>query len=330
MDNNGQLIFSDDPLLQGSNEAFSMIEEGNFRKASDLLNRLLTQEPSYPGLAAGYRTARFWENRQGELEKKQDGKEKADFLMKQWVVFEKYAAEKEIEKARAYEAVMKYVFFHAAEHYRHAFQNLEDAGGDFDLLLNLGDCFLRLQEYRKTIDTLEYARNSYKSSARLLAILAEAWYHQDDIPRSLLYFKEAFFIEPSEIDLNLLSAKPIHEILALMEADGREFHDRREWIPIYGYVHDIFFVRAKLNRHQVEHIGNEIYNLELNFQKLNKEQRASTNVLPRLINKYLWMMDYYEFQNFNMNNLQEMRQRLISIDHDLFHPFFEKKGGTLK
>ena len=60
---------------------------------------------------------------------------------------------------------------------------------------------------------MEYARNSYNANARLLSILGEAYFHTDDIPKSLLYFREAFFVKPSDIDLELIKAKPVLELL---------------------------------------------------------------------------------------------------------------------
>lgn len=209
MDKDGQLTFSDDPLLNGINEVYQFIESGNFAGAVEKLDILMNIDPDYPGLIEGYRTARFWNNREKELNALQDGKDTADFLMKQWKIFEEYAYEKDITKSTSYSAVMKYIFFKASEHYKISFKKQEGNTNNFDLLLNLGDCFLRLKEYKNTVETLEYARNSYKSSARLLSILGEAYYHLQDIPKCLLYFREAFFINPSEIELSMIQAKPI-------------------------------------------------------------------------------------------------------------------------
>ena len=56
---NGQLTFSDDPLLQGTNEMYMFIESGDFSLAVKKLDELLTINPEYPGLAESYRVARF-------------------------------------------------------------------------------------------------------------------------------------------------------------------------------------------------------------------------------------------------------------------------------
>ncbi len=331
MDNDGQLTFSDDPLLNESNKAYQQIEEGNFDEAVRRIDDLMSKDPYYPGLSEGYRTARFWLNRTGELMSLPDGKETADFLMKQWEIYDTYAAEKGMKESTAYRAAMRHVFYKASEHYQKAFRNLEDPTGNFDLLLNLGNCFLRLEEYRLTIDTLEYARSSYTASPHLLIILAEAYYHSDDIPRSLLLFREAFFVDPSEIDLEIIRSRPIHDIIDMIdEWNSRSAtpfrQDTREWIPVFGFIQDIFYVRKNLSKHQIDTIEREIYNLEIYYKRMNRDQIYSTPVLPRLMNKYLWMYEYYEIQNYNFENMIQIRDRLLVLNRELFNEFFRKKS----
>ena len=325
MDKSGQMTFSDDPLLHGANEAYQFIRSGEFARAVEKLNELMNVDPNYPGIVDAYRTAKFWLNREDHLKRLGEGKETADFLMKQWNEFEEYASSKKLHSSSAFDAAMRYIFFRASQNYKTAFAKQEDTSGNFDLLLNLGSCFLRLEEYKSTIDALEYARSSYRSSARLLAILGEAYFHTDDIPKSLLYFREAFFVDPTEIDLGLIKAKPVHELAELIHHERGEAPDVREWIPVYGFLRDIFYVRRNLNRHQVDGIQNEIYTLEVNYKKIAKDQMHSSNILPRLINKYLWMLDYYEFQNYNFENISQIRDRLIQIDKNLFQEYFKNK-----
>ena len=325
MDNSGQLTFSDDPMLNGANEVYQLIEEGQFVSAVDRLDDLMDIDPDYPGLIEAYRTAKFWENRAEELKRMQNGRETADFLMKEWSAFEEYAETKSIKDSAAYRAVMKQIFFRAADHYKIAFTEQQDTINNFNLLLNLGDCFLRLEEYKNTIETLEFARSSYTSNARLLAILGEAYFHTGDIPKSLLYFREAFLIEPSDIDLDQIRAKPILDLVRLIRDESNDYSNLKEWIPIYGFLNDTFYVRRNLSKRQVESIENDIYDLEVSYQKMGKEQLETTNILPRLINKYLWMMDYYEFQNYNFENITQIRDRLITIKRDLFEEYFNNQ-----
>ena len=330
MDNNGQLTFSDDPLLHDSTEIYQLISEGNFLEAIKKTDQLMNINPDYPGVVEAYRTAKFWANREKEIKKTGEGKKTADFLMEEWNAFDDYATYKEMKASSAYKSAMRYIFFKAAEQYKLAFQHNEETNDKFDLLINLGECFLRLKEHKLAIETLEYAMTSYKSNAKLLFILGESYYHADDIPKCLLYMREAFQIDPSQIDMSLIEAKPITEIVNAIQDSGKNVRDVREWIPVFGFLTDIFYVRRNLNKHQVESLKREVFNLENSFTRMNSDDIEATNILPRIINKYLWLMDYYEHQNINIENSDQIKKRLLSLDKDLFQEFFNRSSSYKK
>ena len=325
MEQNGQLTFSDDPLLSSSYEIYQLIEEGGFSEAVLKLDKLMDINPDYPGFVDGYRTARFWNNRKDEIKNLQRGKQTADFLMREWDRFKKYAEENDIVEKAAYKSSMKYIFFTAAENYKIAFQEQESTADNFDLLVSLGICFLTLAEYRQAVETLEYARSSNRNSARLMSLLGEAYYHTDDISKSILFFREAFFINPSEIDTGFLNAKPVLDLIKIVKEKKPDCHDVREWIPIFGFVEDIFYVRRNLNNDQLETIKREIYSLEKSYQTTAKEKISESNIITRLINKYIWMLDYFVSQEYDFESIKEIKSRLIRIDKDIFEPYFQKK-----
>lgn len=326
MDNNGQLTFSDDPLLNATNEVLDLIDDGNYRQAVEIVDKLLTINPDYPGLADCYRTVKFWYNREREMKSLPEGKSTADYLMKEWAVFDDYASEYRMAGTSAYQAAMRNIFINASENYKIAFKRDEDTMNNFDLLLNLGDCFLRLGEYRNAVETLEYARSSYTGSARLLAILGEAYYHLKDYPNSLICFREAFLKNPAEVDLAGISARPILDIVEAIRERKREGVDIREWIPVFGFLTDTFYVRKNLDRHQIDNIKKDVYKLENIYQKMDPEHKASSSALPRLMNLYLWLLEYYELQNHDGDTLQEIKKRLLELDENLLGDYLKKKG----
>jgi len=321
MDKNGQLTFSDDPLLNVNGEIYQLISEGNFRESIKKLDKLMNLNPDYPGLVESYRTAKFWHNREKDLKKVEEGKNTADFLMEEWALFDYYAASKNMKNSSAYKSAMKYIFYRASENYKIAFQRNEETGSKLELLINLGECFLRLGEYKFAVETLEHARNSYSAGARMMFILGASYYHLDDIPKSLLFLKEAFLTDPSELNLSFIDIKPINDITDIIKKSGRRYRDIREWIPVYGFITDIFYVRRNINKHQLELLKSEVFSLEKNYVKLNSEEIESTNILPRMLNKYLWLLDYYVHQNINFENSGQIRERLLTLDRELFEEF---------
>lgn len=325
MEKNGQLTFNDDPLLPGMEEAFNDLSTGDFKAAALKFSKLLDKNPEYPGLTEGFRTARFWENRQGEIQNTKEGRETADFFMQEWASFEKYCYDKNLFQSSAYKAVQNYVFFTASEHYKIAFRNEENPTDNFNLLLNLSECFIGLEEYNHAAETLEYCRSAYKSNTKLTTLLAEAYFHTGEIPKSLMLFREAFFINPQEIDFKYIKAEPILNLKQTAIENISIDQDPVEWIPVFGYLTDTFYVKHQLSNQAVDTITKDIYNLEKSYQMMSDDRLQNTNIIPRLINKYLWMYDYFTFQKYDFEAVSDIRSRLIEINKDLFEPFFKNK-----
>jgi len=51
----------------------------------------------------------------------------------------------------------------------------------------------------------------------------------------------------------------------------------------------------------------------------------ASNIMPRLINKYHWLLDYYSLQSYNFENMTQIRDRLLNINRELFQEYFTKK-----
>jgi tetratricopeptide (TPR) repeat protein len=326
MEKNGQLTFSDDPFLLGCNTAYQMMEEGNFSDAAEKIDELMGVNPDYPGLVDIYRTSRFWRIRKDEMKNIEKGKATADFLMNEWDAFTRYSSEKNMLNTTAYKSAMKYIFNKASENYSIAFNYEQSTLDNFDLLLNLGVCFITLGDFKRAAETLEYARSTYRSNAKLLSLLGESYFHINEIPKSLVFFREAFFIDPSGIDLSLLNSKPIAD-LARIARERKPGRDEREWIPVFGYIEDVFYVKRQINTDMFESIKREIYTLEKNLQQMSSDTVESGNIIPRLINKYLWMLDYFELQSYDFANIADIRSHLIKMDKAIFGEFFKKKGN---
>lgn len=324
MDKNGQLNFSDDSSVPGLNDAYGHLANGDFEPALKIFDSLLDTNQDIPGVEEGYRTTRFWLNRTDEAATLVEGKKTADFYLSEWQNFLEYAGTYRLKESNAFKSVEKYIYYTAAEHYKIAFQNEENPTDNIDLILNLAICFIKTGDFGLTVDTLEYARSTFTGDPRLLSLLGEAYYHLREIPKALLLFRESFFIDPSAIDLNFINADPIVRLKRISEEEKGGWGELCEWIPVFGHITDIFYVKRHLAMHTVEAISNDIYTLEKNIQSMSQDRVRSTNILPRLINRYLWLFDYFKEQNYNFENLTDIRSRLIELDKRIFTAYFKK------
>ncbi|MFW5808179.1 MAG: tetratricopeptide repeat protein, partial [Spirochaetota bacterium] len=296
MDDNGQLNFSDAPLTPGLSEAYSFMETGDFDSALKIFDQLILTNMDSPGVVEGYRTTRFWLNRITDAASIREGKDKADFFLCEWQSFLEYSDTHNIRDTHSFRAAERYVYYIAAEHYNIAFKKDENPTNNIDLVLNLSICFLKISEYSLAVDTLEYARTIYVSNPRILSMLGEAYYHLKEVPKALLLFREAFFIDPSMIDLTLIRSEPVSRLYDISVEEKSGWGDPREWIPVFGHVTDLFYVKRHLNMQMVDAISSDVYMLEKSYHTMSVDRLRESNVLPRLINKYLWLFDYYKEQ----------------------------------
>ncbi len=323
MDSNEQLQFDEQPEVPGFSDACLFLETGDFEPAFKLFVELLDRYPDNRLVEDGYRTVRFWLNRVQELASLEEGRSAADFLMNEWELFKAYAKDKITAQARPYLSVEKFVYYTASNHYQTAFQNEDNPAASYNLLYNLAVCFIKLSDFSHALEILEFARSSFATDARILSLLGESYFNMREFPRALLLFREAFFYDPCEIDLSLIKAEPIKKLHRISIEEKSGWGDPREWIPVFGHLTEIFFSRRHLNGNHISNIMRDIYNLEKNYQSMSVDRIRATNVLPRLINRYLWLFDYYKEQQHDFDNLSEIRSRLLEIDKKLFEPYFK-------
>lgn len=323
MDTFGQLTFADDNRIPALNEVYTLIETGDFAAAASLLDPLLTSDPDCQIYVEAFRTARYWQSRVDDISRKGEGIDRANFLMDEWAQFAEYAVQKKIDQAEAFRSVRTFIFHAAADNFIVAFHlNQAEKTGS---LVNLGICFMTLGEFTRAVESFELARGSGRHDSKLLSLLAESYFQTGDIPKALLSFREAFANDPASIDLSIIHAKPVTDLIEMIKRSKPNIRDIREWIGIFGHITDVFYVKRHINTQQLESIKKEIYNLERSLSTLSGDQRDASSITPRLITKYLWLYDYYIFQNYNFENASQIRERLLEIDQPLLFDYFKKE-----
>ena len=149
--------------------------------------------------------ANFWSERLARLESLPNPFERGEYALAQWKAFASFASKLSGDFERALFAYKTFAFSLALKQYS-AFPAEEKESHEADLALRTGICLKATGDYVGALRSLEAAARERKEDAEVLAQLADAYALQGDERKSKALFREAFFIAPQRIDVELLES----------------------------------------------------------------------------------------------------------------------------
>jgi tetratricopeptide (TPR) repeat protein len=318
MEQHGQLTFEDDPLYIKQGKAHRMLEEGRFREAIAYFENILAENPQYPGVADGLRAARFWQGRSGKLSKYQSSYDKARLLLKEWRDFEKFMDRNNLRHGRATSSIQKYIFSDIIGSFAKAYQ--EGAVPDTAILVQIGDCFKKLGNYERAIDAYEYARGFDAEDPALLSRLGDCYFSIDETSKAKVLFREAFFIDPGQVELGCIESPFIHMLFRKTRERIQDTETCIFWLPVIAEVSSAFNVKREPKKGEVERLREKIDQLEREYRS-NKKKRPY--IEPKLINHYFWLIDTLKIIGGSKKEIEKSLMRINEINHDIFALYME-------
>lgn len=318
MENDGQLTFEDDPLFVKQNKAHKLLEEGMFKQAIALYESIIKENPGYPGVVDGIKVSKFWISRKNKLNKYVTSYDKGKLLFKEWKDFEKHMNKNNIKHGRSTAAVQKYIFSDIIESFGRAYN--EGVVPDTDILIQIGDLFKKLGNYVKAIDIYEYARSFNIEDPSLLAKLGDCYCSIDEISKAKVLFREAFFLDPGQIELDQIESPFIH----MLYRKTIEIINNPEitiyWVPILAEVKSVFNVKREPKKGELDELRNKIEKLE-NEYITNRKKRMY--IEPRLLNHYFWLIDTLKISGGSKKEIEQSLQRINEINPGIFAQYLE-------
>jgi len=194
---------------------------------------------------------------------------------------------------------------------------LENQANQHDpvLLLLIGRCYKGTGNYEEALKYLEQAVHIRREDAETLAEVADinALLAQTKAAKAL--FKEAFFLDPSRINILYLESAFIQKLRDDVCALGFKDDELREWIPVYGYLWGVFSVKRELKQTEVGRLKQSIFSLEAEYDA-NPSRRSLLK--PRLLNHYFWLIDHYEISREDHSLIEEILLKIKVTDPDIY------------
>ncbi|GMO48947.1 MAG: hypothetical protein Ta2G_05460 [Termitinemataceae bacterium] len=259
----------------------------------------------------------WWLEKIKNLGTMQDYYSKGTYLLSQWKSFYGFLERLDGTFDTCLYSIRHFVYSLALKNYTKV---LEDSvlRHDPELLLQVGRCYKGVGDYEKALAFLKGAYQFKKEDGQSISELADVYALLGETKASKGLFREAFYVDPLSVDLNSLESDMIHRLVESIEKLGFTGNALLERMGVYGALFGVFSVKRALKLTEAARLKQSIFLLE-NEVVTNPEEK---NVLvPRLINKYLWLMDYYENEKDAYSLIEVIKLKIKLIEPSIYERF---------
>ena len=292
--------------------AYGYTRNGKFQDAEASLEKALKTDFEDCEVISSLKCVHYWKERFNRIDDMGNTFEKGDFLLREWQAFQQFLNRVPDAVEECLYAIRHCVFSTAFS----AFEvfGRENDGSDPELQYRLGFCLKGTGNYQHAVEYLEQAASRDKENAGYLAELADCYAFLNEVRISKVFFREAFYIDPQAIELGHLESLLIRRLIE--EISGMDFTPDlvKEWIPVYGVIYGVFSVKRELRPLELGKLRQSIYALE----KQVVENPEGKSIVPRLINRYFWLIDHYVSIKDSRAKIDELLVKIKLLDQQVY------------
>ena len=284
-------------------------------KALSLLDKAYSIDFDSIEVSELFRMLRFWKERWARLEDLASPYEKGDYLLNQWDQFLSWVKNRSSEPIEKGLQALKYMVHSEGLNF---YQQLHhDELDDQELCLRIGRCNKVLGNYEKAAGFLEKGARINKDNPLVLAELADTYALMDEMKGAKIFFREAFFINPCEIDLSRLESGLIRKVIDKVSFTGISGEMLNEWLPVYAVLYGVFNVKRELRPIEYGKLRQSIYSLQSDIRQNNENEV----LVPRLINKYFWLIDHYISVKEDRSTIDEVLMNIKLLSPSIYQQY---------
>ncbi len=290
--------------------AYESLRSVDLPAASRFLDRALAVDFEDPEVLHALKCANFWSERLSRMESMPNPFERGEYVLAQWKGFSSFAAKLEGDFERCRYAWKRFAFSLALAQYRSLPREEKDFH-EAELSLRIGRCHKGAGDFDEALRCLEAATRTRRDDAEVLAELADTYALSGEARAAKALFREAFYLGPQRIDLELLESEMIRRLVERVAALGHLGPELAEWVPVYGNLWGVFSVKRELKAVEVGKLRQSIYQLENELKENAKDRRF---IVPRLINRYFWLVDHTVAAREDRAKVEEILLKIRLVD----------------
>jgi len=308
-----------DSLKELIHRSYQFFSEGSFEEAEQLLEQALGIDFDDGEVQSALKCCHFWLSRKNRLFSLDDPFEKGEYLLKEWRVFDGFVRNFRENCDRGLMAIQRWVFGTALSAYKLIPRSNE--GLDREILFRIGKCYKGIGDYENALSLMEMASQRKREDAEILAELADVYALINEMKASKIFFREAFFLDPQKVDLVFLESEMIRRLVRRLEEMGLQRPHLNEWIPVYGVVLGVFNVKRELKTLEYGKLRQSIYSLENEVKSGQKDREEK--IIPRLLNRYFWLIDHYLITNEPRQRIEEVLEKMKVLNNSIYEQYIQ-------
>jgi len=290
-------------------EAYEFLSALDLPAAEAAMQKALEDDFEDEGLLFSMKCASWWADTMPRLSAMASPFEAGEYVIARWKIFKAGLSRFGAPDERSLQAFKQFAFGTALGLYRSIAADGE--GADPDLSFRLGRASKGAGDYETALGYLEAAAKSRRDDPAVLAELADAYALVDQQRASKALFREAYFLNPQLIDLELLESSAIARLVEKALEYGKEGIEIAEWIPVLGELLGVFSVKRELKPIEVGKLKQAIYEAET---ELSADGSRRSILVPRLINRYFWLTDHYLNKKEDKSKIDELLLKIKLLD----------------
>ena len=298
-------------------QAYEKLKASDAMAAHALLEQALVIDFENEEIKHALKCVKWWLEQTGKIEDIKDPYEKGGFIISLLKPYNVFLGQFERTFDQCQYA-MRYFVYSTALFFFNGLLGSQANQHDPGLLLLVGRCYKGLGNYDEALNYLEQAVRFKREDAETLAEVADINALLAETKAAKALFREAFFIDPSKIDVRSLESALILQLRDKVSELGYSGNTLCEWIPVYGYLWGVFSVKRELKQMEVGRLKQSIFSLETESEA-NPGRREILK--PRLLNRYFWLIDHYENSHEDSSLIDEILLKIKVTDSDIYQKY---------
>lgn len=309
-----QLSLFDDKLVI-INKGKDKLLKLNFKEAKEEFLRFRSVYPDSASLNYEIKIADFFINKLVSIREDMSLIQKIEEFYSLWEEFETYIEEIGYNNKSLIETFRKAYFKELTE----KIENQElDGSLFFKEGIPVGFVCLLGGNYTTAIKLLQEALLKRPNNAKGYGYLGDSYFLLGDLDLARICYREAFSIDPYQIDLKRLQDQEIHELIKRI---GKKNDFSLDWLPVYACLEGMFSKKEFISADDIKVVLDEYETLDRDYA-----QGANERVKAALFYRAMVLSENHRILRFIKRiTIAEVREKMKRLDSYLFERYMAKK-----